>query len=175
MLPMNPSQPTSDQQPERVEFIEDSVPLQGIEQTAEELIHMYGGVVRSAEDQRIDFDLPVRRGVAASGTIPCTLTWQGDTDSEGTVRITAEREVDVPKMPQILLLMAGTAGALAFTLWPFFPAMGPVACVGAVVAFGTYLLSARRARSGIVASLLERLADAQRSIEPENQRLTTDN
>jgi hypothetical protein len=149
----------------RVEFVEDGVPLEGIDQAASDLIRLYGGDVRSSAGNRIEFDLPARRGVAASGRIGCTMTWESDPDpdSEGIVTIFAEREVATPRHSQILLLVAGTVGALAFTLWPFFPEMGQVACVGAIVAIGAYLLSIKMSRIGIVAALLNELAEEQSS------------
>ena len=105
-----------------VDFTEDRVPYEGIEETIEELVELYGGeVTRSAERER-EIVLPLRRGVATAGGIQCTLTWQPDDATEGTIRMVCDRDVDAPKAQRVAMLIAGVIGSLLFMIWPFVDA-----------------------------------------------------
>lgn len=146
-----------------VELVEDRVPLDDIERTATELIELYGGEIRSSAAQAIDFTLPARRGVAASGGVDCRLSWQADDATHGTVTMAAEKEAAAPKFQQVALLLVGTLGALLWLLWPFFPAMGTLSWIGGAVAFAAYFLTLKRTRGGLASDFLQRLVKAQRS------------
>lgn len=146
-----------------VELVEDNVPLEDIEQTVADLIELYGGEIRSSEAQGIDFTLPNRRGVAASGGVECRLSWSAVDATHGTVTMAAERDAGAPKIQQILLLLVGTLGALLWLLWPFFPELGTLSWIGAAVAFAAYFLTLKRTRGGLASDFLQRLVKAQRS------------
>jgi hypothetical protein len=144
----------------RVEFRETGVPLDEIEQTAEDVIELYGGAIHARDADTLHFSLPSRRGVAASGVVACTLRWSAE--QEGTLVLTADENVMPGKLQRILLLVVGVSGALLWMLWPFFPDLGPLAWMGGAVAFATYFMTLRKTSSGIAADLLQRLARAQR-------------
>ncbi|HVT45465.1 MAG TPA: hypothetical protein VMT00_13875 [Thermoanaerobaculia bacterium] len=145
-----------------IELTEEAVPLDGIEDAASDLIRMHGGEVRAVTAGRIDFVLPERRGVAAAGGIGCTLSWIGESEGEGRVTISADRDIEAPKLQRLALLTVGSLGALLWLLWPFFPEYAALAWIGGAVAFATYFLSLRRNHGGAVASLLKHLAAVQR-------------
>lgn len=149
------------------EFVEDRIPAAGIEQTARELVELYGGSVGSAAGDRIRFVLPLRRGVAAAGGIECTLSWLVEGD-DATVTLSCDRDVDAPRVQRIALLLAGVIGAFLWILWPFFPHLGPLAWAGGLVALSAYFLSIRRSAGGIGADFLQRLARAQREATRED-------
>ena len=148
-----------------VEFTEDRVPYEGIEETIEELVELYGGdVTRSGQRER-EIVLPLRRGVATAGGIQCTLTWQPDDATEGTIRMVCDRDVDAPKAQRVAMLVAGVIGSLLFMMWPFVDArrgFGALAWVGGAVAIAVYLLTLRRTSGGIAFDFLQRLARRQR-------------
>lgn len=148
-----------------VELTEDRIPRDGIEETIAELVDLYGGEMRATRDNERDFVLPLRRGVAVSGGIECTVSWAPE--NETTVTLVCNREIDAPKSQRVALLLAGVAGALLFTLWPFFAGrtsqFGTLAWVGGLVALAVYLLTLRRTSGGIAASFLLRLAQRQRA------------
>ncbi|MGZ8868584.1 MAG: hypothetical protein ACXW2P_09595 [Thermoanaerobaculia bacterium] len=150
-----------------VDFTEDRVPCDGIEETIAELVELYGGeITRSAPNER-EIVLPLRRGVAASGGIQCTLTWKRDSEAEGTVRMLCDRDVDAPKAQRVALLIAGVVGSLLFMIWPFVEmrrGFGALAWVGGAVAIAVYLLTLRRTSGGIAWDFLQRLARRQRGL-----------
>ena len=149
-----------------VELTEDRVPLDGIEEAFGELVELYGGeVIGSSLNQR-RFVLPLRRGVAASGGVECTISWAPDSESEGTVKLVCNRDVDAPKAQRVMLLLAGAVGSLIFLSWPFFPAsseMGTLAWLGAAVAIAVFFLTRRRTSGGLAFDFLQRLANRQRA------------
>lgn len=153
-------------EPQGVELTEDRVPLAGIEEHVAELVDLYGGEITESRENARAFTLPLRRGVASGGGIQCMLTWTGDDEQLGTVRLQCDRNVDAPKTQRVLLLLAGVIGAVLFTLWPFFPhetAFGTLGALGAVVAIAVYLMTLRKTSGGIAADFLQRLAARQRA------------
>ena len=147
---------------QNVEFTEDRVPLQGIEENVAEMVELYGGKLTAAPDaQQRRFTLPLRRGISAAGAIECTLSWSDDE----VVTLTCDRDIDAPKAQRILILVAGVIGSLLFTIWPFFaPAreLGALAWIGGAVAIAVYFLTLRRSSGGIAFDFLQRLARRQR-------------
>ena len=149
-----------------VELTEDRVPYDGIEEAVSELVDLYGGEIKSWRLNQCDFVLPLRRGVAASGGIQCTVSWAPDDDRQATVRLVCDRDVDAPKSQRIAMLAVGVIGALFFTIWPFFPhsqQLGTLAWMGGLAALAVYLLTLRRSSGGIAFDFLQRLAKRQRS------------
>src|SRR5687767_13083499 len=129
-----------------VKLTEDRVPFEGIEDAIDELVEVYGGEMTAARERERDFHLPLRRGVASSGSVACTISWTPAVDREATVRLSGNRDLDGPKLQRILLLVAGVVGAVLFMLWPFFPGQreyGTLAWLGGVVAIAVYLMSLR--------------------------------
>lgn len=146
-------------QADGISYREEGVPLEGMESTASEVVELYGGRVTSREPGALRFQLPRRRGADSSGSVACVLEWgEGET---GTVTLSAEHEIDASRPQRIALLVAGTLGALVFTVWPFFPAMGNVAGVGLVVAVAVYLLTLRQSPHGLVGNLLRQIVHLQ--------------
>lgn len=144
-----------------VELTEDRIPIEGIEETIEELVDLYGGELGAARERGREFTLPLRRGTATAGSVECTLTWT----AEESVTLQCNRDVDAPRTQRILLLVAGVIGAMAFMLWPFFPherEFGTFAWLGGAVAIAVYLMSLRKTSGGIAYDFLQRLARAQR-------------
>jgi hypothetical protein len=144
-----------------VQFTEDRIPLDGIEEAFSELVDLYGGEVTASRLNERDFTLPLRRGMASGGGVECTISWA----AEGTVTLTCERDVDAPKVQRVLLLLAGVAGAVMFMLWPFFPGekgYGTLAWLGGVVAIAVYLMTLRKTSGGLAYDFLQRLANRQR-------------
>ncbi|HEX8251937.1 MAG TPA: hypothetical protein VF846_02225 [Thermoanaerobaculia bacterium] len=151
-----------------VEFTEDRVPFDGIEQAIEDLVELYGGAVTATRDRAREFTLPLRRGSAGAGAVECTLSWAPDDERDATVTMTCDRDVDAPRGQRVLLLLAGVAGALMFMLWPFFPgekAFGTLAWLGGVIAIAVYIMTLRKTSGGIAYDFLRRLAAHQRDEE----------
>jgi hypothetical protein len=149
-----------------VEFTEDRIPVEGIGETIAELVDLYGGEMKSEADNRREFVLPLRRGVAAGGGIQCSVTWAADDAREATVRLVCDRDVDAPRGQRIAMLAAGVIGSLLFMIWPFFPhqrELGTLAWMGGIVALAVYFLSLRRTSGGLAFDFLQRLAERQRS------------
>ncbi|HEV2720544.1 MAG TPA: hypothetical protein VG323_11040 [Thermoanaerobaculia bacterium] len=148
-----------------LELTEDRIPLLGIEETIAELVDLYGGEMKGERANERDFVLPLRRGVAVSGGVECTVSW----DEETTVKLVCNREVDAPKAQRVALLLAGVVGALLFTLWPFFAGhanqLGTLAWIGGFVALAVYFLTLKRTSGGIASDFLQRLAQRQRARE----------
>jgi hypothetical protein len=153
--------------PPQTEFTEDRVPVEGIEETVEELVELYGGDMKSSAQRERRFILPLRRGVATGGGVECTLTWSSDDEGQATVRLVCDRQVDAPKAQRVALLAAGVIGSILFMLWPFFPpherGMGTLAWVGAAIAIAVYFLTLRRSSGGLALDFLQRLARRQRA------------
>ena len=153
--------------PSPVEFTEDRIPRQGIEETVEELVELYGGEMTDSSANRRQFILPLRRGVATAGGVECTLTWTAEGDGDAVVTLRCNRDIDAPKVQRVLLLTAGVVGSLLFMLWPFFGferQLGTLAWVGGAVALAVYFLSLRKTSGGLASDFLQRLARRQRAI-----------
>jgi len=146
------------------EVVESNVPLDGLRETVEELIELYGGRWEGERDGAMLFSLPSRRGVGAGDQIGCELTSEMSDDEGGIVRLRSYIRSD--KSPaRIVLLLTGVLGAMLWLIWPFFPDMGPVAVVGGIIAFAAYFLSLRRSPAGLMYDFLQRLARTQRNPE----------
>jgi hypothetical protein len=149
-----------------VEFTEDRVPFEGIEDAIEELVELYGGALTATREGARDFTLPLRRGMSTGGAVECTVSWAPDDEREATVKLICNRDVDAPKAQRVFLLVAGVAGALLFMLWPFFPGekqFGTLAWLGGVVAITVYIMTLRKTSGGIAYDFLNRLAARQRA------------
>ena len=159
-----------------IEFAEDHIPAVGIEAAVEELIELYGGETKSSGARQRSFVLPLRRGVAVSGGVECTLLWTVDEHDEATVTVRTDRDVDAPKAQRVALLIIGVIGALAFTMWPFFgkhaaTPLGTLAWIGGLVALAVYFMTLKRTTGGLVYDFLQRLAKRQReSVAPTDAR-----
>ena len=153
-----------------VTFTEDRIPAEGIGETVAELIDLYGGQLQETAEGRRRFSLPLRRGIATSGSVECTLSWLPHEGAETTVTMTCDRDVDAPRMQRLMMLVVGVIGALLFTIWPFFPhsrQIGALAWIGGAVAIAVYLLSLRKTSGGIAFDFLQRLAGRQRVTHEE--------
>ena len=147
------------------EFREDRIPIEGIEETVEELVELYGGEVTSRGAGERRFVLPLRRGSAASGGVECTLSWEG-AGEEATVRMVCNRDIDAPKAQRIALLLAGAVGSILFMLWPFFSfrkEFGAIAWIGGAIAIAVYFLTLRKTSGGLAWDFLQRVARRQRA------------
>lgn len=145
-----------------VQFTEDRIPLDGIEEAIAELVDLYGGEMTQSRPDARDFILPLRRGMSSGGGVECTVTWAPD----GVVTLTCNRDVDAPKAQRVLLLLAGVAGAVMFMIWPFFPnekGYGTVAWLGGVIAIAVYLMTLKKTSGGMAYDFLQRLAARQRA------------
>jgi len=148
-----------------LELTEDRVPMEGLDESVRELVEVYGGTMKASRECEHDFTLPLRRGVASSGSVECTISW-----AEDTLRLECNRDVDAPKYQRVLLLLAGVIGSILFMLWPFYPGQreyGTLAWLGGAVAIAVYLISLRRTSGGIAADFLQRLARRQRERHEE--------
>ena len=153
-------------EPNAVELTEDRIPFAGIEETIGELVDLYGGEITAERERERVFLLPLRRGMATSGSVECTLSWAPDDERDATVRLRSDRTVDAPKAQRVMLLLAGVIGSVLFLLWPFFPDQkqyGTLAWLGAVVAIAVYLMTLKRTSGGLAADFLSRLAARQRA------------
>ena len=125
----------TDAQP--VEFTEDRIPMEGIEETISELVELYGGAMEETREASRVFTLPLRRGIAASGAIECTISWALQEAGAGTVTLRCDRDVDAPKAQRVAMLVIGVIGSLLFMLWPFTihgTQFGALAWIGGAVA-----------------------------------------
>jgi hypothetical protein len=150
-----------------VEFREDRVPFDGIEEAISELVDLYGGTITASRANERDFTLPLRRGAATAGAVECTISWAPDDAATATVHLTTKRDVDASKTQRVMLLAAGVVGSLLFLLWPFYPAQreyGTLAWLGGAVAIAVYLISLRRTSGGIAADFLQRLVKRLRTV-----------
>ena len=148
-----------------VEFLEDRVPIEGIEDSIEELVELYGGEITRSEDREREIVLPLRRGNAVAGGVQCTLSWAGEDASDTTVKMVCDRDVDAPKAQRVALLVAGVIGSLLFMVWPFVAArreFGALAWIGGAVALAVYFMTLRRTSGGVAYDFLQRLVKRQR-------------
>lgn len=149
-----------------VQFTEDRIPREGIEETVSELIDLYGGELTEsgANDRR--FTLPLRRGIAAAGGVECTVSWAAGEAGDAVVTLVCNRDVDAPKAQRIALLVAGVVGSLLFMVWPFFAhskELGALAWIGGIIALAVYFMTLRKTSGGIAYDFLQRLAKTQRN------------
>jgi hypothetical protein len=150
---------------EPVEFTEDGIPANGMEDAIGELVELYGGEITESRAFERTFVLPLRRGVATAGSVECTLSWSAVENDQTTVHLVCDREIDAPKVQRVAMLIVGVIGALLFTIWPFFPhqqQLGTLAWMGGIVAIAVYFLTLRRTSGGIASDFLQRLARRQR-------------
>ena len=151
---------------EMVEFTEDRIPAADIGAAVDDLVELYGGELQASQASQRRFVLPLRRGVPVAGGVECTVSWAVDAGDQATVTLVCDREVDAPKWQRVALLIVGVAGALLFTIWPFFgknaTKLGTVAVIGAFLAIAVYFLTLRRTSGGIAYDFLQRLARHQR-------------
>lgn len=161
----------SEQRP--VEFTEDRIPAEGLGESADALVELFGGEVKAARENGRDFLLPLRRGVASAGAVECTLSWTAQGNGEATVTLVCNRDVDAPKAQRVALLAVGVIGALLFTIWPFFPRLGTelgaLAWIGGAIAIAVYFLTLKRTSGGIAYDFLQRLATRQRETATETE------
>lgn len=150
---------------DRIELIEDRIPLVGIRETAEDLVEINAGTVTSASDRGMSFTLPSRRGLPSAGEIECRMAWTANEENLGTVTLSCTHAPDRPKFQQIAILGAGVIGAVLWMLWPFFPGLGAASWIGAVMAFGAWWLTLKRSNPGVAAEFLQRLAAVQRETD----------
>lgn len=151
-----------------VEFTEDRIPRDGIEETVSGLVDLFGGEMMDSRENERRFTLPLRRGIAAAGGIECTVSWAAAEDGKAVVTLTCNRDVDAPKSQRVALLVAGVIGSFLFMIWPFFlhsKELGTLAWVGGVVALAVYLMTLRKTSGGIAYDFLQRLAREQRGRE----------
>ncbi|HUR83132.1 MAG TPA: hypothetical protein VM733_20415 [Thermoanaerobaculia bacterium] len=152
-------------EPKTVELSEDRVPFEGMGESVDELVEMYGGDVTARREQARDFVLPLRRG-GGGAAIECTLSWVPSDERDAVVTLLCNRNVDASRGQRIFLLTAGVLGAILFMLWPFFPherAWGSLAWLGGIVAIAVYLMTLRKSSGGIAFDFLQRLAERQRN------------
>lgn len=145
-----------------VRYREHRVPLDGVEETVEAVIELYGGVVTEREPGRVSFDLaPEREG----GGIDCVISWNPDPSGapgEGIVVFEGGPELAPPKLRRALLLIIGAIAGVLALMWPFFPELGPILVVSAIVAIATFLLTLRMTSGGVGGDMLEKIARTQR-------------
>jgi len=148
-----------------VQFTEDRIPPEGIEETISDLVELYGGEVTASAANERRMILPMRRGVAAAGGIECTVSWAAGEAGDAVVTLVCNRDVDAPKAQRIFLLVAGVIGSLMFLIWPFFPhsrELGALAWIGGVIALAGYFMTLKKTSGGIAYDFLQRLARTQR-------------
>jgi hypothetical protein len=148
-----------------VQFTEDRIPREGIEETISDLVDLYGGEVTETRESERKVILPLRRGIAAAGGVECTVTWSAGEAGDAVVTLVCNRDVDAPKAQRIAFLVAGVIGSLLFMIWPFFAhskELGAVAWIGGVIALAVYFMTLRKTSGGIAYDFLQRLARAQR-------------
>jgi hypothetical protein len=153
-----------------IEFTEDRIPSEGLPESVDELVELYGGEMQASRDRERQFILPLRRGVAVAGGVECTVSWAVDAGDQATVKLVCNREVDAPKSQRIAILVIGVVGALLFTIWPFFgkasTQLGTLAWVGGFLALAVYFLTLRKTSGGLAYDFLQRLARRQRENSP---------
>ena len=155
-----------DTAPRPVQFTEDRIPREGIEETVSELIDLYGGELTASHENERRFTLPLRRGIAAAGGVECTVSWAAGDTGDAVVTLVCNRDVDAPKAQRVALLVAGVVGSLLFMIWPFFAhskELGALAWIGGIIALAVYFMTLRKTSGGIAYDFLQRLARTQRS------------
>lgn len=148
-----------------VRYREHRVPLEGIEETVEAVIELYGGEVRERDPARVLFVLFPEH---ESGGIDCAISWSGDPEGgagEGIIAFEAGPELAPRKLQKFLLLLIGSAAGILALMWPFFPDLGPILIVSAIVAIATFLLTLRMTPGGIGGEIVQRIARTQRMDE----------
>lgn len=148
-----------------VQFTEDRIPAEGIEETISDLVELYGGEVTASAANERRMILPMRRGIAAAGGVECTVSWAAGEAGDAVVTLVCNRDVDAPKAQRVFLLVAGVIGSLLFLIWPFFPhsrELGALAWIGGVIALAVYFMTLKKTSGGIAYDFLQRLARAQR-------------
>ncbi|HEX9459056.1 MAG TPA: hypothetical protein VGA84_07925, partial [Thermoanaerobaculia bacterium] len=70
-----------------VEFTEDRIPREGIEETISDLVDLFGGEMMGSRENERRFTLPLRRGIAAAGGIECTVSWTAAEDGQAVVTL----------------------------------------------------------------------------------------
>src|SRR4051812_24537204 len=126
----------ADTSPHPVQFTEDRIPREGIEETVSDLIDLYGGELIASQENERRFELPLRRGIAAAGGVECTVSWAAGEAGDAVVTLVCNRDVDAPKAQRIALLVAGVVGSLLFMGWPFFAPseeLGALAWIGGLL------------------------------------------
>ena len=148
-----------------IEFTEDRIPVEGIEETITELVDLYGGRMRESHANAREFTLPLRRGVATAGAVECTVSWAVAESGDATVTLRCDRDVDAPKAQRVAMLVVGVIGALMFMMWPFAygTQYGTLAWIGGAVALAVYFLTLKKTSGGIAYDFLQRLAQRQRN------------
>lgn len=152
-----------------VTFRESEVPLEGVDETVEEVVELYGGRVEQRTGNSMIFTLPGRRGVSGAPGFECTVRWDGPHEG-GVVELSVDREVIPSRAKAVVLLGFGTVGAVLALMWPFFPQMAGLSGVGAIMAIAVFLLTLRLKPGGVAAELLERIAESQRELEGEGAK-----
>ena len=155
-----------DTTPRPVQFTEDRIPAEGIEETISDLVELFGGEVTSSAANERKMILPMRRGIAAAGGVECTVSWAAREAGDAVVTLVCNRDVDAPKAQRVFLLVAGVIGSLMFLIWPFFPhsrELGALAWIGGVIALAVYFMTLKKTSGGIAYDFLQRLAKTQRS------------
>jgi hypothetical protein len=147
-----------------IEFTEDRIPAEGIEESITELVDLYGGAMRESRENAREFTLPLRRGVATAGAVECTISWAVAESNEATVTLRCDRDVDAPKGQRVAMLLAGVVGSLTFMMWPFTygTQYGTLAWIGGAIALAVYILTLKKTSGGLAADFLQRLAARQR-------------
>jgi len=154
-----------DTTPRPVQFTEDRIPAEGIEETISDLVELFGGEVTSSAANERKMILPMRRGIAAAGGVECTVSWAAGEAGDAVVTLVCNRDVDAPKAQRVFLLVAGVIGSLMFLIWPFFPhsrELGALAWIGGVIALAVYFMTLKKTSGGIAYDFLQRLARTQR-------------
>lgn len=147
----------------RIRFREHRVPLDGIAEAAEAIVELYGGTIRERESSLVVFGVPAARNPAIE--VECVLSWSDDPDGspgEGILTLETGRELVPPKSQTVLLLIVGSMAGILSLMWPYFPDLGPILIVAAVIAIATFLLTLRMTPGGLPGDLLRRLARSQR-------------
>src|SRR5436305_8227652 len=111
----------SDTAPRPVQFTEDRIPRDGIEETVSDLIDLYGGELIASQENERRFELPLRRGIAAAGGVECTVSWAAGEAGDAVVTLVCNRDVDAPKAQPIALPRGGVNGPLPLLIRPLFP------------------------------------------------------
>ncbi len=150
-----------------VRYREHRVPLGGIEETVEAVVELYGGEVTVRESNRIAFDLSPD---GAEGALACSVSWQPDPDGasgQGVLTFEGPPALAPPRLQRVLLLIVGAAAGVLSLMWPFFPQLGPILIVSAIVAIATFLVTLRMNPGGVGGDMLQKIARTQRKENEE--------
>lgn len=152
---------------EPVRYREHRVPLDGIEETVEAVVELYDGTVTDRDPDRVVFSLAPDR---VEGPLECVLSWQPDPDGapgQGIVVFEGPAGLAPPKLRRSLLLIVGSVAGLLSLMWPFFPQLGPILIVSAIVAIATFLVTLRMNPGGVGGDMLQKIARTQRKESEE--------